>query len=193
LNYLAHAYLSCSNEDILFGNFIGDSVNSKTDDVYSNAILEGIRLHRKIDDFTDKHPLVRKAVKIFRPSQSKYAPVVTDILWDHTLSKYWDRYSGESLRDFIDGVYKSIALRKEIMPSRLSSKIDKMLEGDFLFRYQTLAGLTTSFGYMDRRTRFDSNFVGATEVYQSNENEIDELFLEFFPDLIAFVDEACDC
>lgn len=193
MNYLAHAYLSCSNEDILFGNFIGDSVNSKTDGVYSDQVLEGIKLHREIDSFTDNHPLVKEAVAIFRPSQSKYAPVVTDILWDHTLSKYWENYSGESLRGFIDGVYKSISIRKSIMPAKLSSKIDRMLEGDFLFRYQTISGLTASFGYMDRRTTFKSNFVSATEVYQSNEHELDELFLGFFPELISYVDGICDC
>ena len=193
MNYLAHAYLSCSNEDVLFGNFIGDSVNAKTDDVYQDEILRGIWLHRQIDSFTDSHHLIKEAVHIFRPSQSKYAPVVTDILWDHALSKYWFRFSGEELRLFVDGVYGIISSRKKQLPAKLLLKIDQMIAGDFLYRYQTIGGLKTSYGYMDKRAKFPSNFQNATEVYQNNQSDLDSIFLEFFPDLISYVEEICAC
>jgi acyl carrier protein phosphodiesterase len=52
LNYLAHSYLSYQKTDLIIGNFIADSIRGNQFEGLTDGIIEGIRLHRKIDTFT---------------------------------------------------------------------------------------------------------------------------------------------
>ena len=59
MNFLAHLYLSKSNENIIIGNFIADAVKGKKYNNYPKEIKAGILLHREIDNYTDNHPIVK--------------------------------------------------------------------------------------------------------------------------------------
>ena len=60
MNYLAHAYLSFNDPEILVGNMISDFVKGKKKFDYPLRIQAGIMLHRIIDEFTDGHPATRE-------------------------------------------------------------------------------------------------------------------------------------
>ena len=62
MNFLAHLYLSGSDPMVKVGNFIGDHVKGNAYQNYEIGIQQGILLHRKIDFFTDTHPLVKQSV-----------------------------------------------------------------------------------------------------------------------------------
>jgi acyl carrier protein phosphodiesterase len=51
--------------------------------VFSGNIQKGIELHRNIDEFTDNHPVTKKAMEIFRPAYRLYSGPIVDILFDH--------------------------------------------------------------------------------------------------------------
>ncbi|MBK6633182.1 MAG: hypothetical protein IPG38_01660 [Chitinophagaceae bacterium] len=55
MNYLAHAYLSFNDPEILLGNMISDYIKGKKQFDYPLPVQKGIRLHRFIDQFTDTH------------------------------------------------------------------------------------------------------------------------------------------
>ena len=59
MNFLAHAYLSFNDPDVLMGNMMADAVRGKQADEYPDKIRNGILLHRRIDAFTDQHELVK--------------------------------------------------------------------------------------------------------------------------------------
>ena len=61
MNFLAHTHLSQNNEDVIFGNFIADSVKGKSYLKYRTDIITGILLHRNIDLFTDRHLVVKNS------------------------------------------------------------------------------------------------------------------------------------
>jgi len=191
LNYLAHCFLSCSTEEILIGNFIADSINRRSSLTFSPEITKGIELHKKIDSSTDNHPRVKEAVLMLREKHGKYAPVVSDIMWDYYLAKNWSLYANESLEDFTCRTYNIFRKYKSQMPARMSNNIDSMIAENFLMRYKTLEGLKISFAYMDRRTKFPSNFVGAVGDIKKHHKTFNTLFKAFFPDLIALVDMEC--
>ncbi len=75
MNYLAHLYLSGDSEEVLTGNFIGDAVKGKQYLNYKEDVQKGILLHRQIDSFTDKHPLVRMCSQYFRPNYGRYSGI----------------------------------------------------------------------------------------------------------------------
>jgi len=193
MNYLAHCYLSCSDEDLMIGNIITDFMRKKEEPLYNGRVLEGILLHRQIDNYTDRHPASLKLRKMLRPRHGKYASVVVDLVWDYMLGKNWSHYTSASKDDFVRPIYKVLLKRKEELPASFKSKIDNMVEADFLLSYSTEDRMRSSLEYMDRRVKFPSDFVGAILDIRENLDAIDQLFSEFFPDLIAFVDSYCEC
>ena len=66
MNFLAHLYLSGEDDEVKLGNFIGDYVKGSKYLEYAEKIKKGILLHRKIDSFTDSHPLIKEASEAFR-------------------------------------------------------------------------------------------------------------------------------
>src|ERR1700741_1079613 len=87
MNYLAHAYLSFNNSDILTGNMINDYVKGKKKFDYTEGIQKGMTLHRAIDTFTDEHPAIKKAKEFFKADYRLYAGAFVDIVLDHFLAK----------------------------------------------------------------------------------------------------------
>ncbi len=188
MNYLAHCLLSGADDEILIGNFIADAVRPKEMESYSGKVLEGIYLHRAIDSFTDQHRYVREAILILRPRHGKYSSVIIDILWDYFLIKNWSRYCQTDKSVYIANVYKNLRKHKDQMPKKLQGRIDSLIETDFLAAFGHREGLKRSFTYMDKRTKFPSDFVSAIQDLDDNEEEFDRLFNLFFPELLAMAE-----
>ena len=92
MNFLAHAYLSFEDHEILIGNIIGDFVKGNNYKNLPTQVQNGIILHRKIDTFTDKHEYFKKSVFRINDDFGKYRFVIADLFYDHLLSKYWKKY-----------------------------------------------------------------------------------------------------
>jgi len=193
MNYLAHCYLSCSEEDILIGNFMTDFLKKSEEENYSGRVLAGIELHRKIDDYTDKHPASLELRALLRKRHGKYAPVVVDLVWDYFLSINWSQYSGSALADFNNEMYAILSKRKEELPAKLKSKIDNMINHDFLMSYANKDYMLKSLTWMDQRVKFKSAFTETILDIEENYEQIDQLFGQFFPELIAYSESFCNC
>ena len=108
MNYLAHAYLSPKDPHILMGNLWGDLLRPKDYASLNESLIKGVVYHKSIDMFTDQHENVDQIVKLLRPFQEKYTPVVADVLMDFILSKFWHAFHEESLEDFCKTKYKIV-------------------------------------------------------------------------------------
>lgn len=193
MNHLAHFFLSCENDDLLIGNFIADFIRNKEVTTFSEAVQEGIFLHRKIDTFTDNHKIVRQGTQRLRQYHGKYAPVILDVLYDNILIKNWHLYSGQNLKDFTQSVYIILQERFDELPLKLQKRIPNMIASDWLYQYGTDLGLRFVFQKMDERTKFPSNFVAAVEHFNEDYKLYEKEFNLFFPDLMEFVEKECAC
>lgn len=193
MNFLAHMYLSCSDEDLLMGNFIADYIRNRDLVLYTEEIVKGIKLHRHIDHFTDTHPQVIKSTRVLREHHGKYAPVVIDVCYDYILSKNWERYAGESLREFADRVYHVIDKNNSILPDHLQVVAPKMIANDFLLKYGTESGLRKTFDRISKRAKYPSNWSQAYDDMLLNYEELENGFNIFFPDIIDSIDQYCNC
>lgn len=178
---------------MLIGNFMTDFLKKKEEGNYSGRVLDGIKLHRQIDSYTDSHPASLELRAMLRKRHGKYASVVVDLVWDYYLSTNWKLFSGSSLPDFNKGIYEILAKRKEELPIKLREKIDKMMENDFLMAYANKDNMSVSLAWMDKRVNFSSAFKDAVLDIEENHDRIDELFKRFFPDLIAHSELYCNC
>lgn len=118
MNFLAHIYLSGDNDEIRFGNFIGDWIKGKKYQKYPEDIKKGILLHREIDSYTDSHPVVHRSIVRMRPAYGKYAGVAVDILYDHFLTVNWELYSDISLEVFVKKFHSYILKNLNMLPKK---------------------------------------------------------------------------
>ena len=193
MNFLAHLYLSCDDENRLLGNFLADFISNKELNDYSEAIRQGIVLHRAIDSYTDQHPLVRQGTKRLHRTQRKYAPVVIDIFYDYLLARNWRHYSKDPFSEFRQKVYEILLRRSNEMPERIRSRVGNMVEHDWLRSYSTREGLDYTFARLKKRSSFPNAFEKATDELFSNMDSYEREFNQFFPEVIEYVAEFCAC
>ena len=126
MNFLAHQYLSFNNTKFRIGNFVADFVRGSEMKDFSNEVITGIKLHRKIDEFTDHHPTVKKCIEILKPYQGKYSSVILDIYFDYFLAKNWNRFSEISLKDFSKDVYVDFNKNISVFPDKVIPAINSL-------------------------------------------------------------------
>lgn len=193
MNHLAHFYLSGQDEDIIIGNFIADFISNKEMPQYTEGVQRGIYLHREIDTFTDTHPIVKKSTKRLHPFHHKYSPVIVDIYYDFLLAKNWESFTphtawaGMTIREFTHAMYEHLKHRKQDLPEKLRSRIDRMIADDWLMSYTTYEGLKEAFIRIERYAAFPGNFQEAPHHLEEFITEFNQEFLLFFPDLIDCV------
>ena len=184
MNFLAHLYLSPEDNDIVFGNFIADSVKGKVFDTYTERIQQGILLHREIDRYTDQHEVFRQSKSRLNGKYRMYSGVIVDIFYDHFLAKYWTEYSDKELKSFVSKTYQMLVKKYKILPPRSKRILPFMIAQNWLVNYSNLDDLKRVFRGMSRRTSNSSGMLHSVddleEYYELFENE----FRLFFPDII---------
>jgi acyl carrier protein phosphodiesterase len=189
MNFLAHAYLSFGQEDILVGNFAADFIKGKDFMKFSKGIQLGILLHREIDTYTDTHPLVKSAQSYLRPRFRHYSSVITDIFFDHFLAKNWDTFSQTSLELFAQHTYKALEKHLEELPIPFGEMYHWMKTQNWLLNYRELEGIQRTLNGMTKRTSFDSRMNESIEILLEKESEFEIIFFAFFRDLDTFAGE----
>lgn len=189
MNYLAHAFLSGPNPDLLIGNFIADGVRGKQLFTYPEGIQQGILLHRKIDHFTDNHAVVAESKARLREKFGKYAPVITDMFYDHFLADQFVRFSATPLAQFALDVYALMNRNFELLPEKLKHLLPYMEKQNWLVSYAQLSGINQALTGLSRRTSFFSGMENAASELKKNYGFYENEFSRFFPELILFAEE----
>jgi acyl carrier protein phosphodiesterase len=188
MNFLAHLYLSGNDNEIKIGNFIADSVKGKAHQNYSPKIQQGILLHRKIDEFTDKHRITKELSLLLKSNYNRHSGVVVDIFYDHFLSYNWTKYSDIPLINFINHCYKILLKNIFILPANVRKFLPIMIAQNRLLSYSNVDGLENALKIMARHTSLPSESNFAIEVLNSNFQHINRQFIIFFDELIVHVD-----
>jgi len=186
LNFLAHLYLSENNTHILLGNFIADHITGNNFTHFNPEIQKGILLHREIDTFTDAHKIVRKSKRRLHPRYRHYKGVIIDIFYDHYLAKNWISYSDVPLETFVQSVYDLLQNNFDILPKKTQHLLPFMIEHNWLYNYQYIAGIEKVLNGMNNRTQQKSQMHLAVEDLQNLHKEFEEDFIFFFEDLRLF-------
>ncbi|WP_194777604.1 acyl carrier protein phosphodiesterase [Pararhodonellum marinum] len=186
MNFLAHAYLSFGDPKVLLGNFIGDFVRGNLEKIYDRDVVVGVKLHREIDFYTDRHPAVKEIQTMLKPKFGRYATIITDMYFDYFLAKYWDNYHSIPLEEFSFQVYEIIEDYPEILPKNFLHTFYYMKKQNWLYAYRNIAGIKRAMEGMAKRASFKSNMETAHLFLEEHHEVIRELFIAFFEDLVAF-------
>ena len=182
MNYLAHAYLSFGNPDILAGNMISDFVKGKKKFDYPISIQQGIHLHRLIDNFTDFHPVTAKAKELFRPQYRLYSGAFTDVVYDHFLAIDSDQFEN-GLRNFCEETYQRLKKNTLYFPTPFQKMFPYMQSQNWLYNYRLKEGIAKAFNGVVYRAKYLHESEIAFNIFNKNYEQLNEYYRQFFPDL----------
>ncbi len=187
MNYLAHAYLSFGNKNVLVGNMISDYVKGKTQYDYTAEIQVGIQLHRAIDDFTDTHQSTREVKEYFRKDYRLYGGAFADVVYDYFLANDNNEFPrAEALKAFSTNTYSLLDNETACFPEKFAKMFPYMKEQDWLYHYREDDGMRKSFAGLARRAKYISETDTAFKIFLENKESIAKIYAIFFPQMKAF-------
>lgn len=191
MNYLAHAYLSFGDADVLTGNMISDFVKGKAQYSYPAHIQHGIKLHRMIDNFTDFHPVTAKAKEFFRPKYRLYSGAFVDVVFDHFLALDTTAFANDGeLEIFTQNIYNSLESSQSYFPVQFERMFPYMKSQNWLLHYRTREGIRKALGGVAYRAKYLDESQIAFEIFQHNYDELKDCYYQFFPELKQFSKES---
>ena len=188
MNYLAHAFLSPNDAYTLTGNVVTDMLKGPARKEIDIRFDSGIILHKAIDRFTDSHEMVNELKHMLYPRFKKYSPVVSDIFMDYLMVRNWSKYSGgEDIHGFIQKTYDLMLTVVEELPENISLRLGNMIHHNWLNAYMTTQSVNEVFDRMEYKVTDTEIMKNGGDWLEENFEEVNMLFLKFFPDLIEFV------
>jgi acyl carrier protein phosphodiesterase len=191
MNYLAHLFLAEDNAESRIGNLLGDFVKGPLENYktrYSENILKGIRTHRKVDRFTDTHSIYRKSKHRLSQIHCHFSGIIIDIFYDHFLAKNWLDFSPEPLEKFANNIYTVLENNRDILPEKLQNSLTRMSLENWLVVYREIEGINLTLQRLSRRIKRANHLVIAQDELRKNYAEIESDFLNFFPEIINYVE-----
>jgi acyl carrier protein phosphodiesterase len=185
MNYLAHLHLGGDAPAQLLGSLYGDFVKGPLAGQWPADIEAAIRLHRRIDVFTDSHPLQLQARARFAAERRRYSDILLDVFFDHCLALHWADYASEPLPRFTGRVYQVLATEPRL-PERLALIAPRMAAQDWLGSYREFAVLEQVVAGLDRRLSRPGLLAGGLVELERLYQPLLEDFRQFYPELQAY-------
>ena len=171
------------------GDFVKGNLE-KYNNQYSGEIIKGIKLHRKVDEFTDTHQIFISSKKRIVDNR-RFSGIIIDVCYDHFLAKHWDRFSDESLDNFVGNTYRELQNYQNILPVNLQKALPRMIAEDWLGSYRTPEGVGLAFARISRRLKRENTLATAIDELMNNYSGIESDFVSFFPEVISYVEKIC--
>lgn len=190
MNFLAHIYLSGDIDDLKIGNFMADSIKGKNYNNYKGNLRKGILLHRKIDSFTDSHPLVKKSSHRLFKNYRHYNGVIIDVFYDHFLAKNWQDYSSKDLEDYVQNFYTLLKNNLDRVPKNIRHMYPYMVAENWLYNYRKIEGIEHILFQMNNRVKGNFNIHHSIDELQNNYDLFESEFKAFFPKIQDYVEQV---
>ncbi|HJZ56002.1 MAG TPA: acyl carrier protein phosphodiesterase [Gemmataceae bacterium] len=193
MNLLAHLHLSDGSPGSMLGGVVADLVKPPQVAALPGDVQEGVRLHRLIDAFTDRHPLVQGSIGRIAAEWTWFSGIIIDIYYDHILARNWTRYSTEPLEAFADRCYDALDAGRPLVPPEAADFLLHFIEDDRLVKYATVKGIEDTLARVSNRigVRMPRNAVRLEEAMPdllAKDAHLADDFHAFYPELIAFAE-----
>ena len=188
MNFLAHSYLSFSEEQLV-GNMIADFVKNRDVARLPESIQKGIKLHRAIDTFTDAHPLIHEAKAPFRPLVRLYSGAFVDVAFDYFLANDTTENSQCEWQEHSQRVYAVLRRYEEFLPEVFKKVLDKMQQDDWLYNYRNEWGIEYSFRNVVNKAQFLDKTTNVFPAFLANKDFLREKYEIFFPEIKSFAQD----
>ncbi|SIS74645.1 ACP phosphodiesterase [Chryseobacterium gambrini] len=182
MNYLAHSFLTFTDGQIV-GQFLEDFIKNRDRYSFPKDIQDGITLHRAIDTFTDGHPAIHEAKKVFAPLVRLYAGAFVDVSMDYFVANDLSLNSLEGWKNHSRKVYRVLNENYEFLPENFRIMLEKMEEGDWLYNYRFEKNIGYSMRNVLNKAKYLNIDIPVHEAFLKNKDFLQECYNDFFPDL----------
>ena len=183
MNYLAHFHLAWPQELLVAGGLEGDFHKGPLPGSLPAPLLEGVRLHRAIDAYTDQHPALAEARRLFPEGTRRYAGILLDLCFDHFLSLHWERFGETGLQQFNRDVYRILETHNDKLSTPARHMAGRLREYDVLGQYRYWHAVPASASRIGGRLRRPNPLHRAQELLEPIHGELEAAFLVFYPEL----------
>jgi acyl carrier protein phosphodiesterase len=187
MNYLVHFLLTGDDDELRLGDVLGDFVKGRVERFehpgLTGRMRTGIRLHRTIDTFSDRHPAVSRSKRILAPEYGRLSSVIVDVFYDHVLARRWVEYHPQPLAEYTRQVYRTLRGNLHRLPAPVHPLINAMSRGDWLRAYATQRGIERALQGMALRRPVAAGIGTAGHVLAEHFERFAADFDEFLPDL----------
>jgi acyl carrier protein phosphodiesterase len=197
LNFLAHCLIAeqaaraqqgciddTSVQMLVTGGFLGDFLKGPVPQDLPPALAQGVRLHRRIDAYSNGNEAIRRSCNRCPRSLRRLAPPLVDIIADHLLANQWQQHHHLPLVQFTAQTYQQIDAHAGYLPDRGLEFLQWMRQHDLLASYRSWEATCRGMRSVTRRLRRpDLN----PEIEAELPELLDELaqdFDDYFPDLL---------
>lgn len=188
MNHLAHLLIARRTGTSPSGALLADALRHLGDGERPPAFLEGVRLHRAVDDFTDAHPAVARSRARLGAGPRHYRGVLVDVWYDHCLARRWSRFSSIPLRDFASTTYDALQDELDRPGWPRAPWVRRMIEADWLTAFLGPAGAVAAIRRMRGRVRRPDLLELGVSALGPARSGLQSDFDVFFPDLLRHVD-----
>lgn len=187
MNYLGHLYLSPPSEDALLGSLMGDFVKGPIAAHFPPAIARAIALHRKLDSFTDSHPVVAISRARISSGRRRYAGIMLDVFYDHFLARHWGEFHQQPLGSFTAHVYEILERRHGELPETLQRVAPSMRRWDWFGSYARIDTIDGTLNRIGQRLRRENTLQDSVGELLDNYANLESDFRRFLPEARSFV------
>lgn len=187
MNFLAHLFLGPQEPQRALGSLLGDFVKGPLDSLQlPEQVKQGVWLHRRIDGFTDAHPMVIRSKRRVSADRRRYAGIMVDMFYDHLLAAHWSRYSDLPIGRFTQDMYAVLLAQQTEIPDSAWPIIQRMAQQDWLTSYAELSNLHQAVNNISRRFTRVTTLPGGVAELETAYGGFEEDFLLFMPEVIEF-------
>ncbi len=185
MNYLAHSFLSYSDEQIV-GQFLEDHIKNKERFSFPEEIQKGIMMHRAIDTFTDSHPAIHEAKKVFSPLVRLYSGAFVDVAMDYFLANDLSLNSLEEWKEHSRKVYRILNENLKYFPENFRKMLERMETDDWLYNYRNNWAIEFSMKNVLNKAKYLEKDIPVFECFLNHQKELQQCYDIFFPDLKSY-------
>lgn len=187
MNYLAHLLLAAPDEEAMLGAFLGDFVKGRDLSRFAPVVAREIRLHRRIDSFTDAHPVVTAAQALFKPAHRRFAGIALDVFYDHVLARDFERHAGQPLDGFAQRAYRVLEQQLPERPPAARRVAARMSAHDWLGSYADFGQAAMALRNIGRRlSRGGAELEACARDLEQHYDSLASGFPKLLEDLDAF-------
>jgi acyl carrier protein phosphodiesterase len=184
MNHLAHFHLAGDSELRIVGALLADHLRGAVDSRLAPELAHGVRLHRRIDAFTDAHPCLRALRARFPGVERRLSGIVLDLHLDRALARHWYRFHPAALAEYSAGVYGVLERHAAELPPAARLHAARMREHDLLPRYADQQVVSAALARIGERLGMGEAMRDADQRARGLGVEIEAGLLEFYPQAI---------
>jgi acyl carrier protein phosphodiesterase len=186
MNFLAHFQLAWPDEDLVAGGLEGDYYKGPLRGTLPAGIEQGVALHRAIDAYTDRHPVVSELRRSMPSTLRRYAGILIDLSFDHYLAVHWERFASLPMGQFRGQVYQLLVDREAQLSVGAQKMLSRLVEHDILALYLHWNTVPATAERLGRRFRGDNPLADVDQALAPIRHLVEKAFLEFYPQLQNF-------